>query len=117
LGLLGRLAFIRHCRSLDMTLNESRLLLRFRDAPEQNCGEVNSLLDEHIGHVATRIAELRALQSQLKKLRELCEVAHAAKDCGILKELAADSGVSNHGKRHTRQAIGHVRGSHGPRKA
>ena len=28
----ARLLFIRHCRRLDMTLDEIRLLLRFRDA-------------------------------------------------------------------------------------
>ena len=56
-----RLQFIRHCRSLDMTLDEVRSLLQFRDAPEENCGEVNALLDKHIGHVAQRIAELKKL--------------------------------------------------------
>ncbi|MFX7140454.1 MerR family transcriptional regulator, partial [Acinetobacter baumannii] len=38
---LERLAFIRHCRSLDMTLNEIRSLLRLKDAPHEDCGEVN----------------------------------------------------------------------------
>ncbi len=56
---LERLAFIRHCRSLDMTLEEIRALLRFREMPDENCGEVNELLDRHIEHVANRIAELR----------------------------------------------------------
>jgi DNA-binding transcriptional MerR regulator len=44
-----RLRFIRNCRSLDMTLDEIRLLLRFKDSPAENCGGVNELLDEHIG--------------------------------------------------------------------
>jgi DNA-binding transcriptional MerR regulator len=48
----ARLSFIRHCRGLDMTLDEIRILLHFKDAPSENCGEVNALLDEHIGHVA-----------------------------------------------------------------
>jgi len=43
-----RLSFIRHCRSLDMTLDEIRSLLHFKDAPTENCDEVNGLLDEHI---------------------------------------------------------------------
>src|ERR1700757_4385845 len=54
---LERLQFIRHCRSLDMTLEEIRNLLRFRDAPDRNCGEVNALLDKHIEHVSSRIKE------------------------------------------------------------
>ena len=54
-GHARRLGFIRHCRSLDMTIGEIRTLLRFKDGPEENCDEVNALLDEHIEHVATRI--------------------------------------------------------------
>lgn len=86
---LERLQFIRHCRSLDMTLDEIRHLLRFKDAPEDNCGEVNALLDRHIEHVADRIAQLQALQCQLEELRRLCQTAQAAKDCGILQSLAS----------------------------
>lgn len=83
----GRLSFIRHCRRLDMTLDEIRVLLRFKDAPAENCGEVNALLDEHIGHVARRIRELRQLEKQLKSLRQQCQVAQNAANCGILTEL------------------------------
>lgn len=57
-----RLAFIRHCRSLDMTQQEIRELLRLRDNPEADCAAANRLIDEHIHHVEVRIAELRALQ-------------------------------------------------------
>ena len=31
---VDRLSFIRHCRGLDMTLDEIRVLLRFKDAPQ-----------------------------------------------------------------------------------
>jgi Cd(II)/Pb(II)-responsive transcriptional regulator len=87
-----RLQFIRHCRSLDMTLEEIRSLLAFRDAPEESCSAVNDLLDKHIDHVATRIKELQALQRQLKALRGLCHTAQAVKDCEILHTLATADG-------------------------
>lgn len=87
-----RLQFIRHCRSLDMTLEEIRSLLAFRDAPEESCSAVNDLLDKHIDHVATRIKELQALQKQLKALRGLCHTAQAVKDCEILHTLATADG-------------------------
>jgi Cd(II)/Pb(II)-responsive transcriptional regulator len=86
---LERLLFIRHCRSLDMTLEEIRSLLTFRDAPDDNCGEVNALLDEHIQHVATRIKELKLLQKNLRGLRNLCQQTQATKDCGILQSLGS----------------------------
>ncbi len=83
-----RLSFIRNCRSLDMTLDEIRVLLRFKDSPEVKCDAVNTLLDEHIGRVADRIRELRQLERHLKGLRELCQEAQDAGHCGILNELA-----------------------------
>lgn len=82
------LQFVLRCRSLDMTLNEIRELLTFRDSPEQNCGAVNELLDCHIKHVSTRITELQSLENQLKKLRNLCRQTQKAKDCQILQGLS-----------------------------
>jgi Cd(II)/Pb(II)-responsive transcriptional regulator len=105
-----RLAFVRHCRSLDMTLDEIRVLLRFKDEPQAECGEVNALLDEHIGHVATRIRELRQLEKQLKALREQCVGVREAGHCGILNELVQAAAATV-----VRPASAHVAGSHGTR--
>ena len=74
-----------------MTLDEIRVLLRFKDEPQAECGEVNVLLDAHIGHVATRIRELRQLEKQLKALREQCAGVREAAQCGILNELVQAS--------------------------
>ena len=84
---LERLQFIRHCRSLDMALDEIRSLLSFRDHPEQSCGAVNALLDKHIVEVADRIAQLRSLERQLLELRGLCTEVQTARDCAILQCL------------------------------
>ncbi|MDB5885539.1 MAG: cadR [Polaromonas sp.] len=108
---VSRLAFIRHCRSLDMTLAEIRTLLRFRDAPGDNCGEVNLLLEAHIGHVAARIRELRGLEKELKLLREQCTSAQAGPACGILGEL--DKAAKAPRAARAGLAPAHVRGSHG----
>jgi len=102
-----RLGFIRHCRALDMTLDEVRVLLRFKDSPGDNCSGVNELLDQHIGHVARRLRELRALEKQLKALRERCVNANMAGDCKILKELS-DPVTPAVGRRGPR----HVQGTH-----
>lgn len=104
-----RLSFIRNCRSLDMTLDEIRALLRFKDSPAENCGAVNELLDQHIGHVAARIRELRQLELQLKGLRELCQVATDVGHCRILNELAQPPYPPTQDGTNT---AGHVRGAH-----
>ncbi|MFZ5526166.1 MAG: Cd(II)/Pb(II)-responsive transcriptional regulator [Pseudomonadota bacterium] len=85
---VARLAFIRHCRSLDMALDEVRVLLRFKDAPQDDCGEVNRVLDEHIDHVARRIGELKALEQQLRTLRSQCRAPQGSGACGILEGLS-----------------------------
>ena len=108
---VDRLAFVRHCRSLDMALQEIRLLLRFKDEPQADCGEVNALLDEHIGHVATRIRELRALEKQLKALRQQCAGVRDAAHCGILNSLAQPVAATE-----GTGAGAHVPGSHGMRQ-
>jgi Cd(II)/Pb(II)-responsive transcriptional regulator len=107
---VDRLIFVRKCRSLDMTLDEIRVLLRFKDAPQAECGEVNALLDDHIGHVATRIKELRQLDRQLKALRQQCVRVSEAAHCGILNELTLPTSPGRTGA-----ATAHVPGVHGHR--
>ena len=85
---LERLLFIRRCRSRDMTLDEIRNLLTFRDRPELDCGEVNELVDAHIVQVRSKIRELKALEQQLIKLRRSCDTVRSARECGILSGLA-----------------------------
>src|SRR4051812_19564009 len=82
---VAQLLFIRHCRSLDMALHDIRILLKFRSAPEENCGEVDTLLDVHIGQVAERIADLKRLDRQLRVLRKKCGSGGSAEHCGILQ--------------------------------
>ena len=81
---LGRLNFIRHCRSLDIPLPEVRQLLAFAAQPDQSCAQVNGLLDGHIALVKDRIRALMTLEEQLVALRATCDgdTSHA---CAILQ--------------------------------
>lgn len=104
---VDRLKFIRHCRYLDMALEEIRRLLASWDSPQQSCHAVNALLDEHIRHVGERMGELRALEKDLKALRQSCLAERTAKDCGILQELATANPNSVKPREPT-----HIRGTH-----
>lgn len=107
---LERLQFIRYCRSLDMSLDEVRALLTFKDDPASDCGDVNALLDEHIGHVARRIKELRSLEKQLRELRQRCSAARPARQCGILAgldEAAQGQGAAGRKRSHLRSVHSH----------
>ena len=103
-----RLSFIRHCRSLDMTLNEIRTLLTFKDAPQGDCAGVNELVDAHIAHVASRIKELKALERQLKELRQTCTDSKETNQCGILAELTVPPRKSA----ALKSIAGHISGTH-----
>ena len=85
---IERLQFILHCRSLDMPLNDVRALLRYREQPDEDCGVVNILLDEHIHEVERRIEALAVLKRHLCALRETCSDGRAAEACGILQGLS-----------------------------
>lgn len=82
-----RLQFIRHCRSLDMTLDEVKDLLVFRDAPDENCMQVSALLNKHIGHITQKIKGLQLLQHQLTHLLQQCDNTQTTANCGILNGL------------------------------
>ena len=84
---IERLQFIRHCRTLDMTLEEVRILLQFRDRPYEDCGNVNELLDDHIRAVEVRMEELTQLKQHLTILRQKCSNTAPTASCGILRAL------------------------------
>ncbi len=101
-----QLSLIRHCRGMDMSLQEIRTLLHFRDNPTENCGQIDALLDTHLGHVSNRIRELRALEKQLKDLRQLCQGTQDAQHCGILNGLTESAASA------IPVARSHLRGTH-----
>ena len=86
---LERLAFIRHCRALDIPLAEVRQLLDFVDHPGGDCGNIDLLIDGQLARVRARLNSLQALERQLSALRARCDSRHEAHACGILEELVS----------------------------
>jgi Cd(II)/Pb(II)-responsive transcriptional regulator len=83
------LAFIRHCRALDIPLNEVQRLLEFIEQPNADCGDIDQLIDTQLAKVRARLKSLKALEKQLSSLRGRCGANHIAGECGILHELVA----------------------------
>jgi len=82
-----RLAFIRHCRSLDVSLADIRRLLALIDSPPARCDDADTLIDTQLERVRARIESLAALEKQLVSLRGLCKGPRSTQHCGILAEL------------------------------
>lgn len=86
---IERLAFVRYCRELDMSLADVKGLLDFVAHPEANCGGVNRLIDEQLRCVRERLNSLLELERHLNALRAHCCQIQTARECGILHELVA----------------------------
>ena len=86
---LERLAFVRHCRALDMPLVDVKRLLDLTDAPADDCADVDMLVDAQLSRVRARLKSMHALEKQLVQLRSRCSGEHPGGECGILHELVA----------------------------
>ena len=86
---LERLAFVRHCRDLDMPLADVQRLLHLLDHPADDCRDVDGLIDTHLMQVRERLQSLQMLAHQLEQLRGRCHGQQATSECGILHELMA----------------------------
>jgi Cd(II)/Pb(II)-responsive transcriptional regulator len=84
-----RLAFVRHCRALDIPLAEIKRLLDFVAHPDADCGDIDRLIDSQLAKVKARLASMRALEKQLSALKGRCGNTHTAGECGILHELVS----------------------------
>ncbi|WP_044612194.1 Cd(II)/Pb(II)-responsive transcriptional regulator [[Enterobacter] lignolyticus] len=84
---IERLTFILHCRALEMTLNEVKVLLKYREDTNLNCDEVNILVDRHIHQIEVRVEMLSQLKQKLIALRKSCSGSRKTESCGVLKKL------------------------------
>lgn len=84
---LEQLNFVRHCRSLDMSLAEVKRLLALSRDRSVSCEDVNGLVQAHLERVRAKRAALEMLEKQIAALRAQCTSGHRVADCGILQEL------------------------------
>ena len=87
---LRRLSFIRHARALGFELSDIRSLLDLSDHPNRPCEEADHIARRHLDDVDARIAQLRALKRELKRIATPCE-AGAAGQCRVIEALADHS--------------------------
>ena len=83
-----QLAFIRHCRSLDVALSDVRTLLDLLGNPKRSCALADELIETQIERIRGRIDALQTLESDLVALRATCNSQRSGASCRILAELA-----------------------------
>lgn len=85
-----RLAFIRHSRELGFSLDAIRQLLELSDDPDQSCDKVDGIARAQLQEVDRRIASLRALKTELKRMITQCG-GGKVDDCRIIRVLSDHS--------------------------
>ncbi|MDO5652581.1 MAG: Cd(II)/Pb(II)-responsive transcriptional regulator [Brachymonas sp.] len=108
---IERLAFIRHCRSLDISLADIQQLLQLMNTPQADGSGVDAVVQQQIARVRTRLASLKALEKQLLSLQSRCAAQHhgehLASECPVLHELvvaARGEACACHGDRQSEKA-------------
>ncbi len=83
---LSRLSFIRHSRDLGFSVEDIRGLLELSQHPEKPCDDAHNIAVQHLKDVQERIAKLRRLERELKRISK-CDAGNVA-DCAVIETLA-----------------------------
>lgn len=81
-----RLGFIRHARDLGFGVEAIRELIDLSGHPERPCAHADELAVEHLRSVRARIARLKRLEVELKRIVDNCDSGTVG-DCYVLKAL------------------------------
>ena len=84
-----RLEFIRRCRTLDIGLDEIRLLLEsIAEGSPAGADRAHLMIHRHLEAVEARMRELELLRASLTDLSASCAGRHVAGcPCGLLEKL------------------------------
>ena len=82
-----RVRFIKRAQELGFSLRQIRELLALRGESGAGCGEVRQQVQEKIGDIDQKIADLRRMRKTLARLAAACPGRGATRDCPILESL------------------------------
>jgi DNA-binding transcriptional MerR regulator len=85
-----RLAFIRRCRGLGFSLDQIRELLRLSAQDGRECVEVDRITAQHLADIEHKIADLKRLAIELRRLNACCQGTGVIANCRILEALSPD---------------------------
>jgi MerR family copper efflux transcriptional regulator len=88
-GDLQQLRFVRRCKALGFTLQETRELLRLNADPAADRAEVRALAECRLAAVEMQLRELQALRDALAELAGACSGHGPIDDCPILHRVLA----------------------------
>lgn len=99
-AVLARLAFIRRCQRLGLSLKEIRAILQVHDQGQLPCQEIRDHLQDKLQEIEQQIADLQVLKDQIQSLLSDWRIPAGSSTaseviCPILQNPGADESVSN----------------------
>lgn len=82
---LDRLGFIRHCRDLGLPMEAIRDLIELSQHPDKPCEAADRIAVQQLDAVRQRIAHLKKLEAELKRIAASCKGPHTVTECNVLK--------------------------------
>jgi MerR family copper efflux transcriptional regulator len=84
---LQQLRFVRRCKALGFTLEETRELLRLNADPRADRAEVRALAERRIADVEAKLRELQAVRDSLSGLAAACSGHGSLEGCPIIHRV------------------------------
>src|SRR5580692_7394875 len=84
---LHRLQFVRRCRDLGFTHDQLRDLLHLSVQSRMRCSGIDRITENYLNDIEARIADLRRLAAQLRRIKNGCPGKGRIADCRILAAL------------------------------
>ena len=81
---LQQLRFVRRCKALGFTLEETRELMRLNADPATDRAEIRALTERRLADVDARLRELQALRDSLADLAKSCSGHGSLEACPII---------------------------------
>jgi Cu(I)-responsive transcriptional regulator len=85
---LDRLRFIRRCRTLGFSLEQVRELLTLASDAGRPCDEVDRITSDHLAEVEAKIADLKKLAEELRRISVSCRGGGTVANCRIIEAIA-----------------------------
>ena len=83
-----RLHFIRRCRDLGFSLDQILDFLRLSSENTSSCAKVCRIAERHLKDVEGKLADLKRLASELRRITASCNGTRPMAECRIIEALS-----------------------------
>ena len=84
---IRRLHFVRRCRDLGFSLDQVRDFLQLSTESTASCAKVCRIAELHLRDVEDKIADLKCLASELRRITASCTGTRPVSECRIIEAL------------------------------